>query len=106
MQNIQNISEITQKSKLYQRLCCPTQAWLEAEFQTERIFRFFYPGCGCLLGIFVLHYVLFIQNCDPFVHQLLAEVSMQCDLPTPEKAAASRDSNIPQSSGIVSARYE
>lgn len=41
MQNIQNISEITQKSKLCQRLCCPSQAWLEAEFQTERIFRFF-----------------------------------------------------------------
>lgn len=106
MQNIQNISEITQKSKLCQRLCCPSQAWLEAEFQTERIFRFFYPGCGVFWGFFVSHCVLFIQNRAPFVHQLLAQFSMQCDLPTPEKAAASRNSDIPQSSGIVSARYE
>lgn len=104
MQNIQNISEITQKSKLYQGLCCPSQAWLEAEFQTE--YLDFLPRMWSFLGFFVLHCVLFIQNRDPFVHQLLAQFSMQCDLPTPEKAAASRNSDIPQSSGIVSARYE
>lgn len=41
VQNIQNISEISQESNFCERLCCPSQTWPEAGFQIQRIFWIF-----------------------------------------------------------------
>lgn len=91
MQNIENISGITQKSKLYQGLCCPSRPGLRLNSKhrifTITIFTIFIQDVELTRG-FSTHRIalfIFIQLSDTFGHQLLAEFSCSVTSPVQRK---------------------